>query len=123
MRRRTFIKLLGGAASGFAASAALRPRAAMAQTSRRPLVACLIAASRGGNERVFAGFLQGMRELGYVEGQSWSLESRYAEGDQARAPLLAEELVRLKPDVIVSGSMAGVIALKKLTDTIPIVSP
>jgi putative ABC transport system substrate-binding protein len=109
--------------SGVAASAALRPCAGIAQTSRRPVVACLIAASRGGNERVFAGFLQGTRELGYVEGQSWSLEIRYAEGDQARAPLLAEELVRLKPDVIVSGAMAGVVAFKTLTDTIPIVSP
>ncbi len=43
--------------------------------------------------------------------------------DQARAPLLAEELVRLKPDVLVSGTMAGVIAFKTLTNTIPIVSP
>ena len=109
--------------SGLAASAMLRPRAAIAQASRRPVVACLIGASRAGNERVFAGFLQGMRELGYVEGQSWILESRYADGDQARAPLLAEELVRLKPDVLVSGTMAGAVAFKTLTDTIPIVSP
>jgi putative ABC transport system substrate-binding protein len=43
-------------------------------------------------------------------------------GDLARYPLLAEELVHLKPDVIVSGTMAGTIAVKKLTDTIPIVS-
>src|SRR5262245_54704721 len=64
-----------------------------------------------------------MRELGYVEGQNWALEIRYADGDQARAPLLAEELIRLKPDVIVSGAMAGVVAFKTLTDTVPIVSP
>jgi putative ABC transport system substrate-binding protein len=113
--RREFI-------SGFAASA-LQPCAGIAQTSRRPVVACLIGASRAGVERVFGGFLQGMRELGYVEGQNWTLESRYADGDQARSPLLAEELVRLKPDVVVSGTMAGVVAFKKLTDTIPIVSP
>src|SRR5215813_9268271 len=111
--------MLGTAASSW-------PLAASAQQGeriRRPLIACLIAASRGGNERVFAGFLQGMRELGYAEGQSWSLEMRYAEGDQARAPILAEELIRLKPDAIVSGTMAGVVAFKALTDTIPIVSP
>jgi putative ABC transport system substrate-binding protein len=113
--RREFI-------SGFAASA-LRPCAGIAQASRRPVVACLIAASRAGSERVFAGFLQGMRELGYVQGQNWTLEIRYADGDQTRAPLLAEELVSLKPDVIVSGTMAGVVAFKKLTDTVPIVSP
>ena len=116
MRRREFI-------SGFAASAALLPCAGIAQTSRRPVVACLISASKAGSERVFGGFLQGMRELGYVEGQNWVLEIRYSDGDQARAPSLAEELVRLKPDVIVSGAMAGVVAFKKLTDTVPIVSP
>jgi putative ABC transport system substrate-binding protein len=47
---------------------------------------------------------------------------RYAEGDVSRIPPLAEELIRLKPDVFVSGTMGGVIAAKKLTDTIPIVS-
>jgi putative tryptophan/tyrosine transport system substrate-binding protein len=116
MRRREFI-------SGFAVSAALRPCAGIAQISRRPVVGCLISASRAGSERVFGGFLQGMRELGYVEGQNWVLEIRYADGDQARAPLLAEELARLKPDVIVSGAMAGVVAFKTLTSTVPIVSP
>src|SRR5262245_65631188 len=64
-----------------------------------------------------------MRDLGYVEGQNWTFEGRYADGDQARAQSLAEELVRIKPDVLVSGAMAGVVASKKFTDTIPIVSP
>jgi ABC-type uncharacterized transport system substrate-binding protein len=117
MRRRAFITLLGGAA------AATWRCAAIAQTSARPVVACLIGGSKAGSERVYDGFQKGMRELGYVEGQNWILESRYADGNQARAPLLAEELIRLKPNVIVSGTMAGVVALKKLTDTIPVVSP
>jgi len=63
-----------------------------------------------------------MREFGHVEGRDYGFAVRYAEGDLARYPLLAEELVHLKPDVIVSGTMAGTIAVKKLTDTIPIVS-
>jgi hypothetical protein len=42
-----------------------------------------------------------MRELGYLEGRDYGLEDRYADGDRSRLPLLAEELVRLKPDVIV----------------------
>jgi ABC-type uncharacterized transport system substrate-binding protein len=113
--RREFITLLGGAAAW--------PLAGFAQTPPRPVVACLIGGSKAGTERFFGGFLQGMRELGYVEGNNWVFESRYADGDQARAPLLAEELVRLKPDVLVSGTMAGVIAFKTLTNTIPIVSP
>jgi putative tryptophan/tyrosine transport system substrate-binding protein len=115
VKRRAFITLLGGAAAW--------PFAGFAQTPPRPVVACLIGGSKAGTERFFGGFLQGMRELGYVEGHNWVFESRYADGDQARAPLLAEELVRLKPDVLVSGTMAGVIAFKTLTNTLPIVSP
>jgi putative ABC transport system substrate-binding protein len=112
-----------GVILGLAASGVLRPFTVLAQTAPRPLVTCLIGGSKAGAERVFGGFLQGMRELGYVESQNWTLESRYAEGNQARAPLLAEELFRLKPDIIVTGTMAGVLAFKKLTNTIPIVSP
>ena len=87
------------------------------------MVGCVVAGSKTGTERVFGGFLQGMRDLGYVEGQNWILEGRYADGDQTRVQSLAEELVRIKPDVLVSGAAAGVIAFKKFTDTIPIVSP
>ena len=63
-----------------------------------------------------------MRELGYVEGNDYGFEVRYADGKVSRIPPQMEELVRLKPDIIVSGTTAGVIAAKKLTDTIPIVS-
>jgi putative ABC transport system substrate-binding protein len=115
IRRREFITLLGGAAAW--------PFAGFAQTLARPVVGCLVAGSKAGTERVFDGFMQGMRDLGYVEGQNWTFEVRYADGDQARAQSLAEELVRIKPEVLVSGAMAGVVALKKFTDTIPIVSP
>jgi putative tryptophan/tyrosine transport system substrate-binding protein len=116
IRRREFI-------SGFAAGAALRPGAAMAQSPPRPLVAWVLGGSKAGAERNVNGFLRGMRELGYVEGQNWAFASRYADGDHTRMPVLAEELVRLKPDVIASGNMAGVVAFKKLTDKIPIVCP
>src|SRR5262245_44586322 len=115
MRRREFITLLGGAA-------AVWPLAGFAQTLARPVVCWLVAGSKAGTERVFDGFLQGMRDLGYAEGQNWTFEVRYADGDQPRAQSLAEELVRIRPDVLVSGAMAGVVALKKFTDTIPIVS-
>src|SRR5215813_7229404 len=115
MKRREFITLVGGAAAW--------PLAGFAQTLARPVVGCVVAGSKAGTERVFDGFLQGMRDLGYVEGQNWTFESRYADGDQARAQSLAEELVHIKPDVVVSGAMAAVVALKRFTDTIPIVSP
>ena len=114
--RRQFIAVLSGAATAW-------PLSAHAQLAlRRPLVACLVGGSKATTERFFGGFSQGMQDLGYSEGRDYGFEVRYAEGDVSHIPPLAEELVRLKPDVIVSGTMAGVIAAKKLTDTIPIVS-
>jgi putative tryptophan/tyrosine transport system substrate-binding protein len=83
MRRRGFIL-------GFAAGAVLWPVAGIAQTAPRPVVACLVGSSKAMAERYFGGFLHGMRELGYVEGQNWTFESRFLDGDNARAPLLAE---------------------------------
>ena len=90
LQRRAFITLLGGAAAW--------PLAGFAQTLARPVVGCVVAGSKAGTERVFDGFLQGMRDLGYVENQNWTFEVRYADGDQARAQSLAEELVHIKPD-------------------------
>jgi len=117
MKRRDFI-------GGVAVVAALRPVGGIAQVaSRRPLVVYLVGGSRSATDRYFGGFSQGMRELGYVAGNNYAFDGRYADGDLARVPALVEELVDLKPDVIVSGTMAGVRAAKKLTDTIPIVSP
>src|SRR5262249_14566841 len=62
-----------------------------------------------------------MRELGYLEGRDYQLEGRYADGDGSRLPLLAEELVRLKPDVIVASTTPGVLAAKQATASTPIV--
>jgi putative ABC transport system substrate-binding protein len=115
MRRREFIALPGGAVAS-------RPLPAFAQSpSKRPLIAAQIGGSKTVVDRFFGGFSQGMRELGYVEGQDYGFEVRYAEGNVSRIPPQIEELVGLKPDIIMPGTMAGVIAAKKLTDTIPIV--
>ena len=62
-----------------------------------------------------------MRELGYVEGKNLVIEWRFADGIAERLPELAAELVRLKMDVIVSGSSQAIGALQKATSTIPIV--
>jgi putative tryptophan/tyrosine transport system substrate-binding protein len=118
MKRRQFITLLSAAAA-----VASRPHRAFTQTpSKRPLIAAQIGGSKTEADRYFSGFSQGMRELGYVEGNDYGFEVRYADGKVSRIPPQMEELVRLKPDIIVSGTTAGVIAAKKLTDTIPIVS-
>jgi len=66
-------------------------------------------------------FRQGLRDLGYVEGQSILIEWRFAEDKSDRFPELAAELVRLKVDAIVAGNAAAVGALKQATTTIPIV--
>ena len=116
MKRRALIL-------GFAVGGALRPVAGIAQTAPPPVVACLVGSSRVMAERYFGGFSQGMQELGYSEGRNWTLESRFLGGDLGRAPLLAEELLRLNPNVLVGGTTAGVIAFKQSRTTIPIVSP
>jgi len=66
-------------------------------------------------------FRQGLRELGYVEGQTVALEVRFAEGKRERLPALAAELVGLKVDVIVTATVPGIRAAQHATKTIPIV--
>ena len=66
-------------------------------------------------------FLRGMRNLGYVEGKTFVLEERYAEGESARLPGLAADLVHSKVDLIVATGSPGYPVLKKATTTIPIV--
>ena len=116
MRRRDFIGLLGGAVAS-------RPLPAFAQGSlTRPLIVISVGGSKARAGWYFGGFLQGMRELGYAEGVDYGLEVRYADGRFDSMPAQMDELVRLKPDIIVSGTMAAALAAKKLTNTVPIVS-
>jgi putative ABC transport system substrate-binding protein len=73
------------------------------------------------SSRSIDAFRQGLRDLGYVEGQTITIESRWAEGRTERFSDLAVELVRLKPDVIVTSGAPAVLAAKQATSTIPIV--
>jgi len=120
MHRRSVLTLLGGA------SAAAWPLAARAQQAGKVwrighLAVNLRPGGTGGPSSAYAGFLQGMRELGYVEGKDFVTESRNAEGQYARLPDLAAELVRLKVDVIITGAAAAVLPAQQATRTIPIV--
>ena len=65
--------------------------------------------------------MDGLRKLGYVEGKNLVIEWRFAEGNYDRLPALAAELVKLKPELIVSHTTPGTQALQKATSTIPIV--
>jgi putative ABC transport system substrate-binding protein len=69
----------------------------------------------------YQAFVQGMRELGYVEGTNFTVEARFADGKFERLPALASELVRLKMDVIVATGTPTYRALQHATTTIPVV--
>ncbi len=64
---------------------------------------------------------QGLRELGYKEGENITIEHRMAEGNFNRLPGFADEMIRLKVDIIIGGSSPGTVAAKKATSTIPII--
>ena len=66
-------------------------------------------------------FRQAMRDLGYVEGRNLVLEARYADGRTERLPQLFAEVLALKPDILVTGSVPAVLAAKKATTTVPVV--
>jgi putative ABC transport system substrate-binding protein len=72
--------------------------------------------------RWLSGVPQGLKELCYVEGRNIDIAYRYADGDLTRMPGLADELVRLRPDVFVTATVAGTLAIKRATATIPIVN-
>jgi len=67
-------------------------------------------------------FREGLRQLGYVEGQNLIIKYQWAEGQQERHAVLAVELVRLKPDVILTSGTPGTLAAKQATQSIPIVT-
>jgi putative ABC transport system substrate-binding protein len=116
IRRRKFITLLGGAAVAW-------PLVARAQTLRqRPLVGLLQVQSLTYSARYTSEFLRGMAEFGYVEGRDIDFERRYAAGDLKRLPVLANELVKLKPDVIMTSTTAAALACAQATQSIPIVA-
>src|SRR5262249_2402188 len=68
-------------------------------------------------------FLRGMRDLGYIEGRNFDMMYRFTEGYGDRLPALTAEVVRLKPDVILAAAIIAAVAARKITSTIPIVSP
>jgi putative tryptophan/tyrosine transport system substrate-binding protein len=91
------------------------------QTKRVPRIGYLTAVSLSDNADRIEAFRQGLRELGYGEGENIIIEYRAAEGKLDRLPALAAELVRLKVDIILSAGPAVTGAAKKATATIPIV--
>jgi putative ABC transport system substrate-binding protein len=115
VRRREFIALVGVTAVAW-------PLAAHAQTPRKiARIGWLSAGSRTASPHLVEAFLQGLRELDYVEGRTFAMEYRWANGQQERLPELAVELVRLELDVLVAPTSAAVQAAMNTTRTIPII--
>jgi ABC-type uncharacterized transport system substrate-binding protein len=112
MKRRDFITLLGGATAW--------PLAARAQQSKVSRIGALYIGAADA-ESFKKELREGLRELGYVEGQNIAFEFRSAEGKLDRLPELAVELVRLNVDVIVALYVPSALAAKQATRDIPIV--
>ena len=115
MRRREFIRLLGGAGLAW-------PSAARGQQPAMPVMGFLDSGSHVPNAHLVVALQQGLNETGYVEGQNLAIEYRWADGDYNRLPALAADLVRRRVSVIVAtgGEPSGQ-AAKAATTTIPIV--
>jgi putative ABC transport system substrate-binding protein len=119
MRRREVIALFGGAAASL-----LRPFDAHAQQPermRRIGVLIGIAPDDPVAQTRYAAFLQGLQQLGWIDGRNLRIETRWAAGNAADTRKYAAELVALAPDVIVSIGSANVESLLQATRTVPIV--
>jgi putative tryptophan/tyrosine transport system substrate-binding protein len=114
IRRRELLFLLAGVTT---------PRALRAQQKAMPVVGLLWSSSPPPNlgDLGRGPVPQGLREMGYVEGQNVVIERRWAENDYDRLPALAADLVSRKVNVIVTGGTPGILAAKGATSTIPII--
>ena len=115
MRRREFMMLLGGPVAAWPITSLAAPR-------ERPLLVWFGSATELAASR-FVGFLkEGLVELGYVDGRDIDIVGRFANNQMDRLPAVAEEVIGLKPAIIVAGAVDTSVAAKDATSTIPIVS-
>jgi putative ABC transport system substrate-binding protein len=115
IRRREFITLVGGATAAW-------PLAARAQqAARRPTIGYMGANTPVVESQRTAAFVQRLRELGWIEGRTFAIEYRWAEGRNERFAEIAAEFVQLKVEVIVTAGTAAVVAAKQATSVIPII--
>src|SRR5215472_2234739 len=114
MKRRKFLATLGGAAAWPLAARAQQP-------GKLPTIGFLVSGTPSSHGPWVAGFVQRLRELGWIEGRTIAIEYRWAEGRTDRAAEIAAEFVRRNVDVIVTSATAVIVAAKQATSVIPIV--
>jgi putative tryptophan/tyrosine transport system substrate-binding protein len=114
MRRREFIRLLGGAAAAW-------PHVVGAQPRTLPAIGFLHPASPDGNADRVRAFREGLKEAGFVDGENVTVEYRWADNDLERLPVLATDLVHRQVAGIATFGFPAAFAAKAATSTIPII--
>jgi putative tryptophan/tyrosine transport system substrate-binding protein len=115
MRRREFIKLLGGASAW--------PVAAHAQQLGKPPTIGILGSDSAAWSDLVSALMQRLRELGYIENRTIAIEYRWTEGRDERYAAMAAELVGMKVDIIVAVGTPAIVAARKVTAVTPIVFP
>jgi putative ABC transport system substrate-binding protein len=113
MRRREFVK--------WASGAVVWPLTARAQQPAMPVIGYLTTRGATDDLQLTAAFHQGLKEIGFVEGQNVAIEYRWADGQYDRLPALASDLVGRQVSLIFAGPLPATLAAKAATSTIPIV--
>jgi putative tryptophan/tyrosine transport system substrate-binding protein len=114
LKRRAFITLLGGAAAW--------PLAARAQQPAMPVIGFLHPGFSDVGSPVFDALRNGLRDVGYIEGETVKVEARWARGKPEALPQLTQELIQLNAAILIATARASIEAARAATSTLPILA-